>query len=295
MDRRARLLLLLAAGCAAVFIAVVAAAYEWAPGRSLDLSGLTGFVAADSGWRETLARWLVQLGDPTEVALIALGLAALAAARGRPRVALAVLLLVALTSVSSQLLKALLAEPRAHAAELDFTPGPAAFPSGHATAVMSLALAAVLAAPRRARPAGALLGALVALAVGASLVAEGWHFPSDVVGGYLLATGWALVLTAALIEADRRFPASDRWAASAVGRAFDRTAAGGFAAAALGATACAALVVVGASAADPDGVTAFAREHTTAVAVGGGVALAALAMPAAMAALLGWGDKTAGA
>ena len=155
MDRRARLLLLLAAGCAAVFIVVLAAAYEWAPGRSLDLSGLTGFVAADSGWRETLARWLVQLGDPTEVALIALGLAALAAARGRPRVALAVLLLVALTSVSSQLLKALLAEPRAHAAELDFTPGPAALPSGHATAVMSLALAAVLAAPRRARPAGA--------------------------------------------------------------------------------------------------------------------------------------------
>src|SRR5919108_443638 len=222
MDRRTRSLLLMAAGCAALFVLVLAAAYVWDPARSLDLTGLTGFVSADDGWRETLATWLVQLGDPAPVALMALGLAGLAAARGRPRVAVAVLLLVILTSASSQWLKELLAHPREQAPGLDFRLGPEAFPSGHATAAMSLALAAVLAAPRRARPAAAMLGALLALAVGASVVAGGWHFPSDVLGGYLLATGWALVLAALLSEADRRHPATGRWADTAVRRVLER-------------------------------------------------------------------------
>ena len=83
MDRRTRLLLLLAGGCAAVFVLVLGAAYESGPGRELDLLGLSGFMAADNGWLQHLAYRLVHLGNPSEVALIALGLAALAAARGR--------------------------------------------------------------------------------------------------------------------------------------------------------------------------------------------------------------------
>jgi membrane-associated phospholipid phosphatase len=291
MDRRTRSLLLMGAGCAALFVIVLAAAYGWDPARSLDLTALTGFISADDGWRETLSSGLVQLGDPPAVALITLGLAGVAAARGRPRVAVAVVLLIALTSVSSQLLKELLAHPRPQAPGLESILGPKAFPSGHATAAMSLALGAVLAAPRRARPAAALLGALFALAVGASLVAGGWHFPSDVVGGYLLAAGWALMLAALLNEADQRFPATGRFAATAAGRALDRTAAGGLAAAAFGAVAAAVLLVLGVFAADPSGVTGFAREHTTAVAVAAVVASAALALPATLAAGLGWHDQ----
>jgi len=287
MDRRARLLLMTAACCAALFVLILAAAYWWEAGRELDLLGLTGFVSADHGWRETLATGLVQLGDPPAVALMTLGLAALAAFRGRPWVALGVLVLVALTSVSSQLLKELLAHPRPQSPILGFRLGPEAYPSGHATAAMSLALAAVMAAPRRARPAAALLGSLLALAVGASLVADGWHFPSDVVGGYLLATGWALVIAALLYEVERRFPVAARSRA----RAFDRVAAGGIAAAAAAGSAVAALVAIALLAGDPGGATGFAREHTTSVGVAAAVATAALALPAALAALLGWRDE----
>jgi membrane-associated phospholipid phosphatase len=272
----------MAAGCGALFAVVLGAAYLWEPGRSLDLLALTGFVSTDHGRPGAAADRLVQLGDPLPVALMAAGLAALAAARGRPRVGLAVLLLVALTSVSSQWLKELLAHPRPQPPNLDFVLGPEAFPSGHATAAMSLALGAVLAAPRRARPAAALLGALLALAVGASVVVGGWHFPSDVIGGYLLAGGWALALAALLGEADRRFPAGERWAASALGRGLDRVAADGIAAAAVAALAGAALAAAAVLALDPAGATAFARDHTTTVAVAAGVASAALALPAAL-------------
>jgi membrane-associated phospholipid phosphatase len=286
MDRRARELLALAAGCAALFAMLLAAAYLWGPGRSLDERALTGFVSVDRGPLEDITWALVQLGDPRQVALIALGLVALAVLRGRPRVALVVVLLLAATSVSSQLLKALFAHSPSGPVGTAVFSADETFPSGHATAAMSLALAAVLAAPRRARPAAAALGSLLALGVGASLVARGWHYPSDVVGGYLLAAVWALALAGVLCEADRRYPAASRLSVSAVARVSDRLAARGLSAGAFLGAAGALLLALLALGSDPSAVVAFARDHTAALVVAGGVAAAALALPAALATLV---------
>ena len=52
---------------------------------------------------------------------------------------------------------------------------------------MALALCAVLAVPARWRPAAATAGGLFALGVAYAILALGWHFPSDVIGGYLVA------------------------------------------------------------------------------------------------------------
>src|SRR5215213_10666567 len=203
MDRRPKTLLWMVLGCAALFALVVLGAYLWGPGETLDNEGLAGFVSANHGWVRPISWRLTEFGDPPQVAAITLALAALALVRGRPRVAVTVIGLVAATSISSQILKALLAHPR-FPPIFDYPVGPAALPSGHATAAMSLALAGVLAAPRRARPFAALLGSL-------------------------LATGWALGLTAVLYEADRRVPARERWASTAIARASDRIATGGLA------------------------------------------------------------------
>lgn len=292
MDRRVRTPLWLALACVVLFAALVAAAYGWERAAALDLLGLTGFISANSGWLAGVTGRLVQLGDPPEVALITLALVALALARGRPRVALGVLALVGATSVSSQVLKLALAHTR-EVPILDGALGPEAFPSGHATAAMTLALAAVLVAPRSARPAAALLGALVALAVGGSTMALAWHFPSDVLGGYLLATAWTLLLVAGLRAAERRFPAGDRWGATVVARATQRVAARGLpvaAGAGVLAALLAGLVVV---AADPQAAAEFGRTHTTAVAIAGAVAAAALALPAVVTALVGQGRRDA--
>ena len=110
-------------------------------------------------WRFT------DLGNPAQVAAITLALAAFALVRGRPRLALGVLALIAATSVSGQLLKVLLAHPR-FPPIFDYPVGPRALPSGHATAAMSLALAGVLVAPRRARLAAAVIGSGLALPSG---------------------------------------------------------------------------------------------------------------------------------
>ncbi len=69
------------------------------------------------------------------------------------------------------------------------------FPSGHATYSMTFVLALVLLnwdSPRRPWLIG--LGGLFVLVIGFTRVYLGVHFPSDIVGGWLLAIAWAIGL-----------------------------------------------------------------------------------------------------
>ena len=69
---------------------------------------------------------------------------------------------------------------------------------------MSLALASVLAVSGSMRPAVAALGALFAVAVSYSFLTLGWHFPSDVFGGFLVAATWTLLAIAGLLATEAR-------------------------------------------------------------------------------------------
>jgi hypothetical protein len=131
---------------------------------------------------------------------------------------------------------------------------------------MSLALCAVLVASARWRPLVAALGAVFAVAVGYSTLVLVWHFPSDVLGGFLVATLWTTLGIAALWAAGARWPErAGREAALRVGEALTPSAL------AVGAaTACAAALAL----ARPDATLAYAQAHT--VFVVGGLAIAAL-------------------
>ncbi len=203
---RPRNLLTGAALCAGAFALMLALAYGSSDARWLDASAFQGFMGLQRPRVTDLTSRLGELGDPRQVAVIALALIAVALARGRPRMALLVAALIGLTSVSSQLLKALLAYPRSSELINGGHVEAAAFPSGHATASMSLAIALVLVVSPRLRPLAALVGSALALSVSFSVVSQGHHFPSDVIGGFLLATGWTLVLLAGLRALDSRYP-----------------------------------------------------------------------------------------
>lgn len=130
----------------------------------------------------------------------ALLLGALALVRGNVGRALAAVATVAASVGSAELLK--------HG--LPHVPGglppgrEATFPSGHAAVAVSLGLALVLAAPGLLRPAAAVLGAAYAAAVGFSVVALGWHFPSDVVFSFLVCGFWACAAAALAGRVPRR-------------------------------------------------------------------------------------------
>ena len=71
---------------------------------------------------------------------------------------------------------------------------------------MMVALCGVLVAPRRLRPLVALLGTGLAVGVSYSILVLGWHFPSDVLGGFLVAGAWVSLAVAGLWAAEARAP-----------------------------------------------------------------------------------------
>jgi hypothetical protein len=185
-------------------------------------------------------------------------------------------------AATSQILKPLLAKARfdgsiVQLGLLDTKPIAAgAFPSGHATAAMAIALAAVIVAPRALRPLVAVGGALFALAIGFLLVALGWHFASDVVGGYLVATTWCLVALAGLRAADARWPDAGEIRAAARANAPRLRETVGPVAAVTGALA------LGAGLARLDRLAAFADAHTTTTLVAVAMSVCAVALVAAV-------------
>ena len=270
------------------FVALLGLAYGSPQARWLDAAALQGFLDLQRPVVKSVSQQFVKFGDPVPFAIIGIALAAVGLARGRPRMALLVVALLGLTSISSQLLKALLAYPRAEAEIAEAHVAPAAFPSGHATAAMTLAIALVVVMPARLRPAAAIVGSALAMGVSFSIVSLGWHLPSDAVGGFLLATGWALVLLAALRAADAVFPERSGRSRVAMTRraAVDGAAAIGLTALLVtGAAIAAAVTVIVVVFRLPD-LVGYAQDHTAFFVVAGAIALSAVVLLAGLAGVL---------
>jgi membrane-associated phospholipid phosphatase len=207
MDWRISRLLILVAGALAALAAVLISAYYVGPVARWDAAALHGMraLAHDHARLGAAAGRIAHLGDPapTLVALAAVCAAGLAA--GRPRQAFAAAMIVGVANVATQGLKLALAHPR-YQPVLGFQLPATAFPSGHATATMSVALAAMLVAPRRWRPLAAICGAGFTLCVSISLLGDGWHYPSDVLGGFLVAGAASLLVVAGLRAYDAIAP-----------------------------------------------------------------------------------------
>lgn len=289
MTLHPRALLLGAAACAAAFLAILALAYLFPEARAVDGAALRGFVELQGPRVDRVSSTVVMLGDPVPVLLGAALLAAVALVRKRPRSALFALGLIAATSVSSQALKALFAYPRAEGRIDGAAITDAAFPSGHATAVMSLVIAFVVVAPARLRGPVAAVGGGVVVAVSYSLAAGGAHFPSDILGGYLLATGVALVLLAVLRAAEARFPEhSGRAATQQVARrTADRLAALGLGAILAAAGLLLSALVAAALVFRLPEIVDYAQAHTAFAVVASVLALSALALLSGLALVIG--------
>jgi membrane-associated phospholipid phosphatase len=163
--------------------------------READQRTLEGFMGLWTVRGAPYAGKLVGLFNPLPYVLLAGFVTAAAAVAGRGRAALVAFVAMLGANVSTQLLKPLLATPREF--PVGHYMGPEAWPSGHTTAVMSLALALVIVSPPRLRPLAAAAGGLLTVGTVYSILILGSHYPSDVVGGFLVATGWACLAATA--------------------------------------------------------------------------------------------------
>ena len=161
-----------------------------------DAVALYDFTRLNRPLVEVPANALLDLLYPPFYAAWGIVLVVFALRRRLPWVALAVAILLPLAPLSAELLKPLLAHSHDQLGPRHITS--ASWPSGHATAALALAWCALLVAAPAHRRLVAIVGGAFALAVGAALLLLAWHMPSDVVGGYLLATFWAALAFAAL-------------------------------------------------------------------------------------------------
>lgn len=158
----------------------------------------------------TAARWLTELGGAPVLWTIT-ALAALLIWRRdglRP-----VLLLIAITAsgrLGVELLKSWTARSRPDLIEHVVTTHSLSLPSGHATNSMLVYLGVALLAGR-GRPAAIAGAVALSLLIGLTRPILGVHWPSDVLAGWLLGAGWALLcvgLARRWLEGDRTRPPS---------------------------------------------------------------------------------------
>jgi membrane-associated phospholipid phosphatase len=187
-----RLTVLAVLACALVY--VVALGTRW--GLRADAKALPGWTSGIDWERaHVAARRAVHTIHVATIVAGALAAAAVALARRRRDLAAVAVTTLAGANLTTFVLKPLLARTDPLGGEASRALD-ASFPSGHATAAMSLALVAVIVAPRRWRPWVAVVAAVYAATVGVALVLRFDHYPSDVVGGYLVATAWATAMAA---------------------------------------------------------------------------------------------------
>jgi membrane-associated phospholipid phosphatase len=196
--------LALAGACVLALAAIWSIAALVPAAHMKDAVALYKFTTLDQPQLETVAKFLLHMMDASLFILWGIALIAVAIARERPRVAFAVLVVLALAPLTSEQLKPLLAHSHDQVGYV--TINAASWPSGHSTAAAALALCAVLVAPARLRPIVGALGAVFVLAVGASLLMLAWHMPSDVLGGYVVAALWMALAVAGLRIAERLRP-----------------------------------------------------------------------------------------
>lgn len=167
--------------------------------------GLMSLLHPGGGSRAIGPAWLAQaiidftaLGSITDLCVIALLAAGLLAAQGRWRQGCLLIAAPLSGLLVLNIFKRVFDRPRPPLALHAVVVGNASFPSGHAmlSAVVYLTLGALLAhfAERRRIKAYTLAaGMALTLAIGASRVYLGVHWPTDVIAGWALGAAWALL------------------------------------------------------------------------------------------------------
>lgn len=213
MARRITVPLIAAAACLGGVIVVAFFAYEVGPVVHFDATALKHVSAPRGTLRFELADAVAHLADPVPLALMTLGVIGLALSWGRRREALAAAAVVLGANVTTQLLKAVLEHHRWQDFLTEDQPWANAFPSGHTTAAVAISIALLLVVPPRLLHRALPIAAGFSAAVGLAVVTIEWHYPSDVIGGTLVASAWGLAALAWLRFKAGREPAPEAQAA----------------------------------------------------------------------------------
>jgi undecaprenyl-diphosphatase len=204
--------------CAAGFLLVLVLAYWVAPSERLDRQVLDALSTRAGSPVNGIANVGFEVVDFTPSWLLAGALAfGIALLQGRVRDAIFSALLISGAGVLDLALKALLSNPRYHPVPVhsDAYPWPEAFPSGHSAGSLAISLAFLAVVPPAWRRPTAITGLVFTLYISFGVIVLNFHYPSDVLAGWLLTGAWWFGLTAIFRRTARRRPS---WRRGRAGR-----------------------------------------------------------------------------
>jgi hypothetical protein len=149
------------------------------------LDGRASLSARSINSADTLLRTV----SVASVAILGGGVVLVAVMRARFVLAAAAAAVIVGANLTTQVLKPLLSRPDLVRGQPEIEIGNT-LPSGHTTVAASIAVAALLVAPRRLRGAVAVVGVLYTVAFGVATLTAGWHRPSDAIAAVCVAVGW---------------------------------------------------------------------------------------------------------
>jgi undecaprenyl-diphosphatase len=221
LERKELRLLLIGLGLCAVLLLFIRLASEVMEGdtQAFDLQILRSLRSAvdpsrpvGPAWMETILIDITALGSPVVLGLIVLIITGYLLLEARYVTAIIVLTTAISSEILDEVLKLLFARPRPSVVPHLRTVVSASFPSGHAmeSAIIYLTLGALLMRVVEGRITKTYCMAtaiFLTFIVGVSRVFLGVHYPTDVIGGWMLGFLWAAVT----FLVTRRFePAVDR-------------------------------------------------------------------------------------
>jgi len=159
-------------------------------------------------WLNGVAMDLTALGSPIVVALFTVTLGAILLAKGDRRAATILVASSFASALLTSVTKSLLERPRPEIVPRLVEVTGLSYPSGHSLASAAVYLTAAFVVARhvplvRERVAAVVFAAVLVFTIGVSRVYLGVHYPSDVFGGILLGTAWALVMGVVLRRLDQ--------------------------------------------------------------------------------------------
>jgi membrane-associated phospholipid phosphatase len=212
IGRRERLALATAAASAIGMVAVGVLALAFETGRRRDAVMLEAFTGLDRSSIHPAIKVIALSVNPVPYACAGLALVGACLVRRRVWRAAAVATVLLGSGAAAQVLKHLLDRPRFPTFAAGARVEDIGWPSGHAAAATALAMCAVLVAPPAWRAAVALAAGAYAVVLAHATLALTWHYPSEVLGGILLAGVWGVAALAALapLEAVGEEPRTQR-------------------------------------------------------------------------------------
>ncbi len=170
-------------------VAIYVVAVRTTRGRVLDGASLRGAAQSRSSATDLVQR-LLDAVSVASLVIAVLSLVIIALLRFRRDLAVAAVVVVLGSNLTTQVLKRLL--PRPDLGLTETTPATLnSLPSGHTTVAFSIAVALVIVSPIALRPLAALAGTVYASATALATLTAGWHRPSDSLAAFFIVTAWA--------------------------------------------------------------------------------------------------------